>query len=210
MLFEILTFNVEYLVLIERLEMENYFDEEVVRVASGSSIIQHFAIIGLFGYRTVLMSSNYAATVLIAKNGAGKTTMLGALDAFLRCQFGRLVDLDFKRIECRLKNFDGLLTLDKSDLDGYVSAQLDNQLVARHAKIHDIEVADLLFFVLWEYPLIRDGRQDLMDHPIFYKIYQHSSHTFDSTCQLLNSIFESINDDSSPIHQLRGAGKFGA
>lgn len=86
-------------------------------VGGRESFVRHFAITGLFGYRSISLDSEYAATILIARNGAGKTTMLGALDAFLRCQFGRLADLSFDRIECRLRGLEETLVLEKHELD---------------------------------------------------------------------------------------------
>jgi predicted ATP-binding protein involved in virulence len=61
------------------------------------SIVQSFSIDGLYGFRNISLSSEYAATVLIAKNGSGKTTLLAALVAFLKGQFSRLVDVKFSR-----------------------------------------------------------------------------------------------------------------
>jgi predicted ATP-binding protein involved in virulence len=43
---------------------------------SNPSIVEHFSIEGLHGYRNVSLTSRFAATILIAKNGAGKTTSL--------------------------------------------------------------------------------------------------------------------------------------
>jgi hypothetical protein len=61
--------------------------------SSRPSIVEHFSIEGLYGYRSVSFTSKYAATVLIARNGSGKTTLIAALDAFLRGQFSRFAGL---------------------------------------------------------------------------------------------------------------------
>jgi len=171
--------------------------------AARESLIQHFAISGLFGYRTLSLDSEYAATILIARNGAGKTTMLGAMDAFLRCQFGRLAELDFQRIECKLRNVDELLILDKKDLDNFVAMLSDNSEILKIAKIHELAAIDVLYFVFWEYPTLAYDSQELMQHPVFAKVYNHSAHTLDSTRKTFNSILESINKFESPIISLR-------
>lgn len=75
---------------------------EIKKAALRPSVVKHFSIEGLFGYRSISLDSKYAATVLIAKNGSGKTTLLGALDAFLRGQFTRLANLDFQSISCAI------------------------------------------------------------------------------------------------------------
>src|SRR5688500_12694522 len=83
---------------------------------SKPSIVEQFSIEGLYGYRTVSLSSRYAATILIAKNGAGKTTLLGALDAFLKGQFSRLSLLQFERIVCKLRGIEKSLVLYQKDV----------------------------------------------------------------------------------------------
>jgi len=79
--------------------------------ASRPALVQSFSIEKLYGYRTISLESDYAATILIAKNGTGKTTLLGALDAFLRMQLPRLRDLPFSCIRARLRDVDGEIVL---------------------------------------------------------------------------------------------------
>lgn len=172
---------------------------------SKPSLVQHFAIDGLFGYRSLSLESEYAATIVIAPNGAGKTTLLGALDAFLRCQFGRLADLSFNRIECKLRNVDHTLVLQKTDLDEYLKSVSENTDVLRTAKQFEIDSADLLFFVLWELPIIANTRQELHQHAVFQKIYQHSSQTYDTTLALLNRLRESTSLPFTPLDGLRSS-----
>jgi hypothetical protein len=71
---------------------------KVRRRGAEPSLIESFGIDGLYGYRSISLESEYAATILIAKNGTGKTTLLGALDAFLRLQLSRLRNLEFTKI----------------------------------------------------------------------------------------------------------------
>lgn len=172
-------------------------------IAARNSLVQHFAISGLFGYRTLSLDSEYAATILIARNGAGKTTMLGALDAFLRCQFGRLAELNFQRIECKLRNVDELLILEKKDLDHYLAKVSDNSEILKHAKMYELDTTDFLYFVLWEFPILANDRQELMQHPVFSKIYQHTSHTLESAERIFKKLLASANDFESPIISLK-------
>lgn len=79
--------------------------------AARPALVQSFSIEQLYGYRTVSLDSDFAATILIARNGTGKTTLLGALDAFLRMQLSRLRDLPFSCIKARLRDVDGELVL---------------------------------------------------------------------------------------------------
>ncbi|MEO3713069.1 AAA family ATPase [Roseateles flavus] len=168
-----------------------------------SSLVQHFAIQGLFGYRSVSLASEYAATILIAHNGAGKTTMLGALDAFLRCQFGRLAELTFQRIECKLRTLPEMLVLEKTDLDHYLKDVAENSAILRTAKQFDLDPQDVLFFVLWEFPLLSSKRQLLNQNPVFNKVYNHHTHTYDSTYALFQELSKGMSIPGSPIESLR-------
>lgn len=174
-------------------------------VGGNESFVRHFAITGLFGYRSISLDSEYAATILIARNGAGKTTMLGALDAFLRCQFGRLADLSFDRIECRLRGVDETLVLEKHELERFLSSVGEDAAMQRVAKTYELDLADVLFFVLWEFPILNVNRQELMRHPVFYKVYQHTSNTQETTEKIFRSLGESIKKSNSPVLGLRDA-----
>ncbi|MGE8667076.1 MAG: AAA family ATPase [Achromobacter mucicolens] len=182
--------------------MKNNDDYVMPKVGADESFVRHFAITGLFGYRSISLDSEYAATILIARNGAGKTTMLGALDAFLRCQFGRLADLTFDRIECRLRGLSETLILEKSELDKFLSHVNDDPVAQKISKAYELDLADTLFFVLWELPTLK-SRQEISQHPIFNKIYQHGSNTFESTERIFQSLGQSASNLESPIIPLR-------
>jgi ABC-type Mn2+/Zn2+ transport system ATPase subunit len=110
------------------------------------SIVESFKVEGLYGYRTISLSSEYAATILIAKNGAGKTTLLAALDAFLKCQFSRLRDVKFLRLCCKLRGVDNEICLSRDDVLAYGELKPGN-LLEREARRFEVEPAALLAFV---------------------------------------------------------------
>src|ERR1700677_4200238 len=84
------------------------------------ALIERFGIRGLYGYRTISLSSRHAATILIARNGTGKTTLLGALDAFLKLQLYRLRGLEFSEIFCQMRGVKGELVLAHDDLVAFL------------------------------------------------------------------------------------------
>jgi hypothetical protein len=183
-------------------EMSELNQRPVSVAGARESLVRRFTIEGLFGYRSLSLHSEYAATVLIARNGAGKTTMLGALDAFLRGQFGRLAELNFKRIECQLRNVSTPLVLEKLDLDGLLRSVAENGEVQRLAKQHELDAEDLLFFTLWDYPALESSREDLYKNPIFRKIFNHPSYTYESTAGLFKKLRSQIDEPWSPVLQL--------
>ncbi|WP_439373288.1 AAA family ATPase [Bradyrhizobium sp. DASA03120] len=107
------------------------------------SIVESFSIEGLYGYRTISIASEYSATILIAKNGSGKTTILAALDAFLRGQFSRLRDTKFLRIRCKLRAIDQEIILSRDDLIGYFR----NEEIELGARRLELEPAILFAFI---------------------------------------------------------------
>jgi predicted ATPase len=60
-----------------------------------SSQLKSFSINGLFGFKNVKIPFDKEATILIAENGSGKTTILNALYYTISCKFHKLNTIDF-------------------------------------------------------------------------------------------------------------------
>jgi len=67
-------------------------------------LIGSFRIVGLHGYKNVGIRFAGPTRIVIADNGAGKTTILSTLQYFLEGELLRLNRLSFERIECVLWN----------------------------------------------------------------------------------------------------------
>ncbi|MDY6785558.1 MAG: AAA family ATPase [Cyanobacteriota bacterium] len=63
-----------------------------------SSQLKSFAINGLFGFKDITIPFEKEALILIAENGAGKTTILNALYYAISCKFHKLSSVDFESI----------------------------------------------------------------------------------------------------------------
>lgn len=184
--------------------MNEFANRKVSVAGARESLVRHFSIEGLFGYRTLSLNSEYAATVLIAHNGAGKTTMLGALDAFLRGQFGRLAELNFRRIECQLRNVDTTLVLEKSDLDAFLRNVAEIPEIQRLAKQHELDAEDVLFFVLWEFPICSIDRDELHRNQVFRKVYQNQApYSSEGAYNLFKKLRSQIMEPWSPVVELQ-------
>lgn len=150
-------------------------------------MVERFSVEGLYGYRSISLTSKFAATILIAKNGSGKTTLLGALDAFLKGQFTRLGGLHFSHIECKLRGVDQVFILNKSDVDDVAKVCSDVEFFAA-AKLYEIEPIALLEFIEGDYSQLKVSTRDLMDNPLFYKIYTKTGYDISAarvTCEKL-------------------------
>lgn len=60
-------------------------------------IIKSFELIGLHGYKNIYIDCSSTASIYIAENGVGKTTLLNALYAILTKKFNILAGINFKR-----------------------------------------------------------------------------------------------------------------
>lgn len=152
----------------------------VHRRGAEPSLIERFGIKGLYGYRSISLESEYAATILIAKNGTGKTTLLGALDAFLRMQFSRLRDLEFTEIHCKLRDDDNELVLTHNDVIEFLQVPTEGEIV-RLASRAGVEPASMFNFILDEWSV----DEDYVRFPFESKIY--------------NSIITALNYDRREV-----------
>lgn len=124
--------------------------ERVSQRGQQSSLVKSFGIKKLYGYRNISLASDYAATILIAKNGTGKTTLLGALDAFLRLQFHRLRNLEFEEIFCRLSGVEEEITLTHDDLIAFLQTPREGE-IAKLAGRASATVEELFAFLQGDY-----------------------------------------------------------
>lgn len=145
-------------------------DAEAIIPGGMPSLVEHFSIDGLFGYRSISLSSKHAATVVIAKNGSGKTTLLGALDAFLKGQFSRLSGLQFTSIKCQLRGIDQQLVLKKSDVDDFLQLPEAGEF-HKAAKLYEVSPLELLEFIDGDYQLLKGEVRELYENSIFAKIH---------------------------------------
>jgi len=182
--------------------METISDmENATRDATKPAIVEEFSIDGLYGYRSVGLSSKHAATVLIARNGSGKTTLIAALDAFLRGQFTRFIGLDFAKVTCKLAGHPDLLILMKSDIESLAqNIAVNSELVAR-AKSWEIEPTALLELLELDISKLSNG--ELYDHPTFNAIYQKTGYDINGARLFIEKTAESIETGNLHLTWLR-------
>lgn len=167
--------------------MQNNLENSATGPTIGPGIVEQFRICGLYGYRTVEMNSPYAASIQIAKNGTGKTTLLGALDAFLKGQFGRLAELHFSHIECKLMGLESTLLLTKEDVLS-TTVFADQPDFISVAKSLGLDPAELWDFMEYEYQVA--PRKKNHDHDVYNKVFQKTGYSIKDT----DKIFERINN----------------
>jgi energy-coupling factor transporter ATP-binding protein EcfA2 len=165
------------------------------------SLVESFGIVGLYGYRSISLSSEYAATILIARNGSGKTTLLGALDAFLRGQFSRLRDLQFSEIRCKLRSIESDLILTHEDVISFVDLPADGDL-GRFASIIEVETAALFRFIIENYEDRKNDWRALRDDNVFSAILRNSAFHHLEAISVCDKLRESILGNHPQINKI--------
>lgn len=177
--------------------------ETLDNLGAQPSIVESFTIEGLYGYRTISLSSNYAATILIAKNGSGKTTLLGALDAFLRGEFIRLSSLQFSTIRCKLRGIESELSLTWEETQALLNIP-QNSEIYKTAQQCEIPLSILYEFLTIDYNRARRSIIDLNENEIFSKIRSgvaaYSSVEARKTCDRLFELTRTSSKNIELIH----------
>lgn len=132
----------------------------------GPALIQSFGITGLYGYRTISLKTAHAASILIAKNGTGKTTLLGVLDAFLRGQYSRLRELPFASIFCQFAGHPEQLVLTRSDLDEVLTPPDSGEIAATASRV-GVSSSALFKFVTEDWNTLFDSGDPLHDNAVY-------------------------------------------
>ncbi|HTF96004.1 MAG TPA: AAA family ATPase [Cellvibrio sp.] len=148
-------------------------------------IIKKFRIHGLHGYKNVEIEFTAQARIIIAENGAGKTTILAALYAFLKRDFYRLAKIRFESIECEIAGNPSPLRIVKSQL-----------LVFETMGTMDSEIEKLSRFTANPPSAIRDSIMELNPEDISYfpnisllhDIYMASPYDHEEFTEILKTI----------------------
>lgn len=163
-------------------------------------LVESFVIEGLHGYRQVSLSTRFSGTVLIAPNGSGKTTFLGALDAFLKGQFTRLAELSFESISCKLRGVDEPLVVTKQEVDEFVSVPAGSEIVG-YAKAWEIAPPLLHDFLLNEYPNV--DLEEVREGPVYQAILGKNAYRHTAVKHLCDRLAASLNGRLPNIDKIR-------
>jgi hypothetical protein len=143
----------------------NQIFEETRQKGAARGFVEFFQVSGLYGYRNISLNSPYAATILIAKNGSSKTTFLGVMDAFLKREFSRLRDVDFREIRCKISGSDEELILTKENILALFDLPVDGD-ISKAARRYEVDPLKLVRF-LENFSRLRDDYYALREDPVF-------------------------------------------
>lgn len=161
----------------------------MAKITGQDALIESFSIIGLYGYRDVSMEASHSTTILIAKNGSGKTTLLAALDAFLNCRFGRLSNIDFAEIRCKISG-EAEISISSSDIEAVMLIPEGAEFISL-ARRTDVEPSDLLDFLTNDYKPEFSLRK-ISDIEVYKKIRMEYGYDNREARRAIDKVFESL------------------
>lgn len=154
-------------------------------------ILRRFTLRGLYGYKDLSVDSRDAASIVLAENGVGKTTLLNTLYALLSGRISRLAALNFESAELE---FDGhslefireqaFKTMDPKESTGILNRRQARELMEY---IPGEELLDLL-------KAYTEGavRADLRRHPVIQRAYRISPWDYDEIFTRLDRLRASM------------------
>jgi len=173
-------------------------------LAAKPSLIESFSIEGLHGYRSIALESEYAATILIARNGTGKTTLLGALDAFLRMQFSRFRNLEFTAIKCKFRDVSEEITLHHDDIMEFLQPPSEGEMI-KLANRANIDPGLLFNFLIDEWENEKDIRLTSYDNKITSEISSAFNYNSHEIWSVLSKAKSSLFERQPSISKIRKA-----
>lgn len=162
------------------------------------SIIEHFRIEGLFGYRTISLDATRHASILIAQNGSGKTTLMSVLNSVLTKSFGRLRHLQFDRLVLKLREIDEISV--SSESFHHLTRMHESEKIQSYAQAVGVNSEVLAVFLLDEFPGLSD--EDLIEHPTFNKITPSLGYSYRKTQRQLQDMYEAMFHELPELSQL--------
>ena len=165
--------------------------------------IARFTIKGLHGYKDVSIEFAGKATIIVAENGVGKTTILNTLNAFISRRFQRLNAIDFTSIECTFFGEIEPLILKKTQLDP--TSKNNVTIIEEFCSRWELDEADVRDFI---YDINLDDFSSSRSHPVFIQLYNTSPLTMDSVQnefkELHARIFATLEDSTiSTLDKIR-------
>ena len=148
-----------------------------------TKLIEKFRIDGLHGYKNVEIDFSGPARIIIAENGTGKTTILAALNAFLKRDFFRLSKIKFDRIECVLKGLDEPLSIARSDLN-FPDASSELESLAQYSSISALEIREVIQNLGKEEPFIGNS--------LLHEIYVQSPYDLEEFEAIISRVRSSL------------------
>ncbi|MFL1405350.1 AAA family ATPase [Marinobacter sp. M1N3S26] len=164
-------------------------------------IIKNFKIIGLHGYKDVVIDFDSPVRIVIAENGAGKTTILSALHSFLTCKFHNLRAIDFEEMRCVFYNLDEEIVLKKKNLENFSSVGIE--AIENILQFSDSDEESIVAYITTEFDA--DDMSSVRRSAIGQELFANSPWHWDTIHELFSEALEQF--DSSIDTETRAVAK---
>lgn len=137
------------------------------------SILSSFKITALHGYKEIEIDCKGNASIILAENGVGKTTLLNTMYALLSGRISRLMSLDFDKAVLVFGKEEIVFSKNEAfNIDIKQSAvQIMNKRQARELVEYGVKPEHVIDLLL-EY--VQGGKSVAARHPVFRRIYTRS------------------------------------
>jgi ABC-type cobalamin/Fe3+-siderophores transport system ATPase subunit len=158
------------------------------------SSLASFRMTGLFGYKNLDITCGQKASIVLAENGVGKTTLLNTLYALLSGRISRLATLDFREAVLEFEGEELVFTRELAfktyshDMDSLMSRRSVRELVENGGSPE--QVLELVS------SYIEGGQAKASRHPIFRRIYANSPFDEDDIIQRLERLRTYLYDST--------------
>ena len=151
-----------------------------------SPVIKSFVLNGLHGYKNLSIECDGDASIYIAENGVGKTTLLNALYAILTKRFNNLSQINFKN--AKIKFINGVeLIIEKEKL--FSDTNKTRKILLSDPVFQDLRTycrPDSLISLISKYMF--SGETKIKTDPIYKQIYRDSPYQHTKLCDLLDTL----------------------
>jgi len=154
-----------------------------------------FRMTGLFGYKNLGITCGQKASIVLAENGVGKTTLLNTLYALLSGRISRLATIDFREAVLEFEGVELVFNRELAfktrqflDMDAFMSKRPARELVEYGVS------PEQLFELVSAY--IEGGQAKVSRDPTFRRIYARSPFDEDDILQRLERLRLSFYDSA--------------
>lgn len=159
-------------------------------------IVKYFKIIGLHGYKDVMIDFESPVRIVIAENGAGKTTILSALHSFLTCQFSRLRSIDFEEMRCQFYGQDEEVVFKKKNLVDLPSTSAE--VLDEILQYSEADESNVIAYITTEFD--PDDWDSMRNSDIGQAMFANSPYAWDTIQELFSNALDhyemSVDDET--------------
>lgn len=166
---------------------------KVAEIQSHPSIVEHFEVEGLNGFKNLKLNTPTCVRIVVAENGTGKTTLLNMLYAVLSKRFSKLYQINFKSFTVK---FSGLeeFKVNKTEL---FPAEDKPASSAAFSEILSYGITEQEFYEFYEEVGLDFKPSTVRTTNFFRKCYQRSPHDPNETMMLIKRAMPTL-DGSKP------------